>query len=530
MANVVLTNEQFAELMSRISVAGNSTQGVAPARNCSSRFDGSDVNAFIDAISIYKDCVQVSDANALKRLPMLFDDFAAKWYQGVKSTVNTWDEALALLRTTFGPQKPPHRVYRELFAQEQDSETPTDIFICKMRSILAQFPSGTLNETVQLDMVYGLLNRRIREKLPRDQVKTFNELLQNSRLIEETFERKIVSKDFKDTQKRARCQYCKNMGHTKDECRKLENRTSSTNTTKPAGGPPLSCYGCGKPGYIRSNCPTCSSTEMASMEFFSMDTLIAPRSRPIIHVNILGHQGQGLIDTAAKQSIAGKTLYDILKREGQEFPKEHIMVKFADGQGRIENVLVTKVDVKVKDRRVPTKFIIFPDAPNKTLFGIDFIHDAKLILDVHNKEWYFSDEKSIRYELIFESATKVSEIASCSTPKRENCEKLRTDEGTMLTNDQRYRLNVFLNNHENIFSLGGEPTPYAEHHINTGDHPPIALPPYRMSPAKKSMLKAELDRLLAEGIIEECESPWAAPVVLVPKKEVEFGCAWTISA
>ncbi|XP_044751688.1 activity-regulated cytoskeleton associated protein 1-like [Coccinella septempunctata] len=172
MANVVLTNEQFAELMSRISVAGNSTQGVAPAGNfskCSSRFDGSkdsDVNAFIDAISIYKDCVQVSDANALKGLPMLFDDFAAKWYQGVKSTVNTWDEALALLRTTFGPQKPPYRVYRELFAQEQDSETPTDIFICKMRSILAQLPSGTLNETVQLDMVYGLLNRRIREKTP----------------------------------------------------------------------------------------------------------------------------------------------------------------------------------------------------------------------------------------------------------------------------------------------------------------------------------------------------------------------------
>nr|XP_023019335.1 uncharacterized protein LOC111508140 [Leptinotarsa decemlineata] len=221
MANVVLTNEQFAELMSRISLAGNTTQGVTTGGNfskCLSRFDGSkdsDVNAFIDAVCIYEDCARVSDANALKGLPMLFDGFAAKWYQGVKTTVQTFDDALALL-TTFGPQKPPYRVYRELFATEQDLNTPIDIFICKLRSILAQLPSGTLTEEVQLDMIYGLLNRRIREKVPRDKVKTFSELLANSRLIEETFDRidNVVTKDIKDTQRRIRCQYCKNIGHT----------------------------------------------------------------------------------------------------------------------------------------------------------------------------------------------------------------------------------------------------------------------------------------------------------------------------
>ncbi|GBN09022.1 Transposon Tf2-6 polyprotein [Araneus ventricosus] len=38
-----------------------------------------------------------------------------------------------------------------------------------------------------------------------------------------------------------------------------------------------------------------------------------------------------------------------------------------------------------------------------------------------------------------------------------------------------------------------------------------------MTPAKKELLKKELESLLAEGIIEECESPYASPVVLVPK-------------
>ncbi|GBM29595.1 hypothetical protein AVEN_130077-1 [Araneus ventricosus] len=64
---------------------------------------------------------------------------------------------------------------------------------------------------------------------------------------------------------------------------------------------------------------------------------------------------------------------------------------------------------------------------------------------------------------------------------------------------------------------GGEPNPYIEHRINTGDSPPVSVPPYRLSPVKKELLKKELDKLLEENIIEECKSPYAAPVVHVPK-------------
>ncbi|GBN03791.1 Retrovirus-related Pol polyprotein from transposon 17.6 [Araneus ventricosus] len=50
-----------------------------------------------------------------------------------------------------------------------------------------------------------------------------------------------------------------------------------------------------------------------------------------------------------------------------------------------------------------------------------------------------------------------------------------------------------------------------------GDHPPVASTPYRLSPKKKELLRTEIDKLLANDVIEECESPFAAPVVLVPK-------------
>ncbi|GFU02446.1 retrovirus-related Pol polyprotein from transposon opus [Trichonephila clavipes] len=43
-----------------------------------------------------------------------------------------------------------------------------------------------------------------------------------------------------------------------------------------------------------------------------------------------------------------------------------------------------------------------------------------------------------------------------------------------------------------------------------------------MNTSKKEILKREIDRLLAEGIIEECESPYASPVVLIPKPNGTF--------
>ncbi|CAG9773645.1 unnamed protein product [Ceutorhynchus assimilis] len=121
---------------------------------CASRFDGSknaDVNAFLSAIEIYKEYSQVSDDNALRALSMLFDGFAATYFRGIKSTLITWNNAVDLLRRTFGPQKPRYRVYRELFAEEQPSDMKTDVFIYKCRAIIAQLPPGTLTENIQMD-------------------------------------------------------------------------------------------------------------------------------------------------------------------------------------------------------------------------------------------------------------------------------------------------------------------------------------------------------------------------------------------
>ncbi|GFY13748.1 retrovirus-related Pol polyprotein from transposon 297 [Trichonephila clavipes] len=100
--------------------------------------------------------------------------------------------------------------------------------------------------------------------------------------------------------------------------------------------------------------------------------------------------------------------------------------------------------------------------------------------------------------------------------------QLRENEGTHLSLTQRKEINSLLEKYEEFFQPGGEPTPIIEHRINTRDHLPVAVLPYRMNPSKKEILKREIDRLLAEGIIEECESPYASPVVLILKPTGTF--------
>lgn len=233
---------------------------------------------------------------------MLLDGFASTWFYGVKQTLITWKEATELLRTTFGPKKPPYRVYKELFSSEQDVKTPSDVFICRARSLLAHLPKDTLVETMQIDIVYGLLHKRVREKIPHDKIKTFTELLEQTRLIEESFEDLRTSDQHKDVTKKQQCTCCRNLGHTKEECRKLASKQArcpedaapafKAAASQPAttASPIISCYGCGKPWYVRSNCPKCISekTATSALDFCVVDTMreypTAPRSHPVLNI------------------------------------------------------------------------------------------------------------------------------------------------------------------------------------------------------------------------------------------------------
>ena len=64
-----------------------------------------------------------------------------------------------------------------------------------------------------------------------------------------------------------------------------------------------------------------------------------------------------------------------------------------------------------------------------------------------------------------------------------------------------------------------EKTCLVHHDIPTGNSPQIRLPPYQLAHTVQEFLREEIQILLKQGITEPSKSLWAAPIVLLPKKD-----------
>ncbi|KAL1923263.1 uncharacterized protein VTP21DRAFT_9639 [Calcarisporiella thermophila] len=101
-----------------------------------------------------------------------------------------------------------------------------------------------------------------------------------------------------------------------------------------------------------------------------------------------------------------------------------------------------------------------------------------------------------------------------------------------LTLEQLEAVKEKLWKHHKAFSLDGRlgNTNLLPLDINTGNAKPVSLPPYRVSPREREAIEKEVQELMAQGIVEESNSPWAAPVILVPKTDggirfcIDFRC------
>jgi len=67
-------------------------------------------------------------------------------------------------------------------------------------------------------------------------------------------------------------------------------------------------------------------------------------------------------------------------------------------------------------------------------------------------------------------------------------------------------------------------TTLISHSIDTGDAKPVKQRHFPVSSAIEKLLYAEIERMLKLGVIEESDSPWSSPVVLVQKPGIVRLC------
>ncbi|GFW71613.1 uncharacterized protein TNCV_2548271 [Trichonephila clavipes] len=230
--------------------------------------------------------------------------------------------------------------------------------------------------------------------------------------------------------------------------------------------------------------PTCNlnvsqRTDVATNHINHTAQTRSPRLT-LIDITFCGIKGRVCADTESSHSIAGERMFQIFKDKGLLFQETTLAMSLADSQQTTGEVLTTQVMVEIEGRSVLTKFLILSKAKrNRTLLGTDFFSSAGLVLDVKNTCWYFWDNPTHKYP--FGEELDTSSIVEKMS--RNTCQ-LREKEGESLTSAQKEKLNLLLESFQNVFEPAGEATNILEHHINTGNSPPISVPPYRMSPVK----------------------------------------------
>ena len=96
---------------------------------------------------------------------------------------------------------------------------------------------------------------------------------------------------------------------------------------------------------------------------------------------------------------------------------------------------------------------------------------------------------------------------------------IKVDINPALNTQQRSALGDLLHEFRDLFGNKLGRTQAFEHSIEIGDATPIRQAPYRIPLSQRQLVKDELDKMLKMGVIRPSTSPWASPVVIVPKKD-----------
>ena len=103
--------------------------------------------------------------------------------------------------------------------------------------------------------------------------------------------------------------------------------------------------------------------------------------------------------------------------------------------------------------------------------------------------------------------------------------QILNDLGTKLSHlplVQRKELAEVITQYREVFPDVPSKTNLIEHDVDVGDSAPIKQHPYRVSPMKKELLDKEVQYMLKNDIIEESQSNWSSPCILVPKHDCGF--------
>lgn len=215
-----------------------------------------------------------------------------------------------------------------------------------------------------------------------------------------------------------------------------------------------------------------------------METSLDPRPHAIVEIG--DTKLRGLLDSGASISCLGKDALEFIKKNSLKMKSIVSEVKTADGASQ-SIIGFTDVSVTYAGESKLLRLYLVPSLSQSLYLGIDF------------------------WKLFGIWPSKLEEIA-VSAPSEVDPPLVHT-----LSSSQQQQLDQIISLLPSSENQGLGKTNILCHKINTNNATPIKQRHYPVSPAVQKEMYDELDRMWSLGVIEESNSPWNSPVVLVRK-------------
>lgn len=251
-----------------------------------------------------------------------------------------------------------------------------------------------------------------------------------------------------------------------------------------------------------------------------------------VRAEINGLPLTSLLDTGASHSCCRSTLWDELKSRGATVAP--MSARVIEASNTAEVVGVAFVTLSLGSREVKTPLYLVKNLKNPLILGLNTLRPLGVQVDLSENKVFIKGGKqdsaletihvykdSEGMNLSVNSIALEIDLEPPAPPlPEENLVEDLVFSHSDITIERAAQFNSLLKQWRLSFatSLGkttqGQLTLYLDDSL-----PPIKQRYIRMSPKDQEIAHREVDRLLAEGVIEPSESPWSSPAFIIKRKD-----------
>ena len=240
----------------------------------------------------------------------------------------------------------------------------------------------------------------------------------------------------------------------------------------------------------------------------------------------------GYVKLAGRQPVkvpanSMKVVLGSTRRSKSSVPHTAVVQAISSENGSLpKNLLLVDTFIEIQDGTVPVKLMNIGHEDvwltPKTRLGV--VHSAELLQsseDEYKVKVVPNTELSIRRIVKQSGHDQIVKIEDQSSDCSSLPIKLDVTD-VEFSEEQNRRWQSLLQKHQDVFAYSDEDLGYSTtitHKINLTDDIPVKIPHRRIPPNQIEEVRQHIQKLLNQGIIRKSHSPYAAPIVIVRKKD-----------